>query len=376
MCWSGRAGELWNVVLNSNWKHLRCLSFIQCWATNVYLSHCWCVPTDWESLTRSRGQRATAGDHLWLENTRLPGPAMPEDATKDAMRAPATSEKTNNNEQPAAAVTAVNIPRVNEVQLTAATGGAELSCYRCTVPFGVVVLIAGIVVTAVAYSFNSHGSTISYFGLVLLSVALVLLASSVVCWKVRLERKKERRRESQTALVTNQRSIFSWAFSPSWSPESTKPLKVFFDGEPDGTSGYSAHVGFTSCENSDRRLSKPRAHGFEGMVRDLFVKLTPSIWWAGNAARRNESQLRWMTTVHSGEEEVSHQSAAAWGGFDCDGVDYENWNPREEDGNGLESPGKLFTPHLLHIFVVEISHFTVQGTRLWWRTVRGIWTSD
>lgn len=134
---------------------------------------------------------------------------MPEDTTKDAMRAPATSEKTANNEPPAAAATAVNIPRVNEVQLTAATGGAELSCYRCTVPFGVVVLIAGIVVTAVAYSFNSHGSTISYLGLVLLSVGLVLLASSAVCWKVRLERKKERRRESQTALVTNQRSIFS-----------------------------------------------------------------------------------------------------------------------------------------------------------------------
>uniref|UniRef100_A0A1A8FFF5 Transmembrane protein 100 n=1 Tax=Nothobranchius korthausae TaxID=1143690 RepID=A0A1A8FFF5_9TELE len=134
---------------------------------------------------------------------------MPEEANKDAMRAPATSEKTNNPEQPAAAMTVVNIPQVNEVQLTAATGGAELSCYRCTVPFGVVVLIAGIVVTAVAYSFNSHGSTISYFGLVLLSAGLVLLASSIVCWRVRLERKKERRRESQTVLVANQRSIFS-----------------------------------------------------------------------------------------------------------------------------------------------------------------------
>uniref|UniRef100_A0A3B4VMM9 Transmembrane protein 100 n=2 Tax=Seriola dumerili TaxID=41447 RepID=A0A3B4VMM9_SERDU len=135
--------------------------------------------------------------------------AMPEDAHKDAMRTPATPEKANNNERPAATVTAVNIPLVNEVQLTAATGGTELSCYRCTVPFGIVVLIAGIVVTAVAYSFNSHGSTISYFGLVLLSAGLVLLASSAVCWKVRLERKKERRRESQTALVVNQRSIFT-----------------------------------------------------------------------------------------------------------------------------------------------------------------------
>lgn len=135
---------------------------------------------------------------------------MPEEASKDAMRTPATPEKANNNERPAAPpATTVNIPLVNEVQLTAATGGAELSCYRCTVPFGVVVLIAGIVVTAVAYSFNSHGSTISYFGLVLLSAGLVLLASSAVCWKMRHERKKERRRESQTALVAHRRSIFT-----------------------------------------------------------------------------------------------------------------------------------------------------------------------
>lgn len=134
---------------------------------------------------------------------------MPEEANKDTMRTPATLEKANNSERPVSGVTSVNIPLVNEVQLTAATGGAELSCYRCTVPFGVVVLIAGIVVTAVAYSFNSHGSTISYFGLVLLSSGLLLLASSVICWKVRLERKKERRRESQTVLVTNHRSIFT-----------------------------------------------------------------------------------------------------------------------------------------------------------------------
>ncbi|XP_023813045.1 transmembrane protein 100 [Oryzias latipes] len=134
---------------------------------------------------------------------------MPEEVNKDAMRTPSTSDKATNSERPAATATAVNIPLVNEVQLTAATGGAELSCYRCTIPFGVVVLIAGIVVTVVAYSFNSHGSTISYFGLVLLSAGLLLLASSAICWKVKLERKKERRRESQTVLVTNQRSIFT-----------------------------------------------------------------------------------------------------------------------------------------------------------------------
>lgn len=168
-----------------------------------------CLHTDGETLARKRGKRATTRNHLWLVNRRLLDPAMPEEVSKDAMRTPATPEKAGSTEHPAVPATTVNIPLVNEVQLTAATGGAELSCYRCTVPFGVVVLIAGIVVTAVAYSFNSHGSTISYFGLVLLSAGLVLLASSVVCWKMRLERKKERRRESQTALVANQRSIFT-----------------------------------------------------------------------------------------------------------------------------------------------------------------------
>ncbi|KAJ8345555.1 hypothetical protein SKAU_G00297480 [Synaphobranchus kaupii] len=95
-----------------------------------------------------------------------------------------------------------------EVQLLAATGGAELSCYRCTVPFGVVVLIAGVVVTAVAYTFNTHGSTISVLGLVLLSAGLLLLAASVACWKVRRERQRERRRESQAALVATRGSVF------------------------------------------------------------------------------------------------------------------------------------------------------------------------
>ncbi|XP_056144095.1 transmembrane protein 100 [Lampris incognitus] len=142
------------------------------------------------------------------------GPAMPEEVNKEAMTVLAApervqTEKASSNDHAPATVTYVTVPLVNEVQLTAATGGAELSCYRCTVPFGVVVLIAGIVVTAVAYSFNSHGSTISYFGLVLLSAGLVLLASSAICWKVRLERKKERRRESQTVLVAHQRSIFT-----------------------------------------------------------------------------------------------------------------------------------------------------------------------
>lgn len=103
----------------------------------------------------------------------------------------------------AVAVT-TRIPYVNEGQLLAATGGTEVSCYRCTVPFGVVVLVAGVVVTAVAYAFNSHGSVISVLGLVLLCSGLVLLGSSALCWRLQLRRKKNRRRESQTPLVVGQ----------------------------------------------------------------------------------------------------------------------------------------------------------------------------
>lgn len=199
MCW---------IIIKSFCQSFFCC--LQCWATRLSTFTA-SFSTDWEILIT--GKRSITRNHLWSVNRRLLDPEMPEDASKEAMRTPATPEKANNAERPAVAMTALNIPLVNEVQLTAATGGAELSCYRCTIPFGVVVLIAGIVVTAVAYSFNSHGSTISYFGLVLLSAGLLLLASSAICWKVRLERKKERRRESQTALVANQRSIFTWSGS-------------------------------------------------------------------------------------------------------------------------------------------------------------------
>lgn len=117
---------------------------------------------------------------------------------------PGTTEKSPKSE-----VVITTVPVVSEIQLMAATGGAELSCYRCIIPFAVVILITGIVVTAVAYSFNSHGSIISILGLVLLSSGLFLLASSALCWKLRQRHKKGRRRESQTALMANRRSLFA-----------------------------------------------------------------------------------------------------------------------------------------------------------------------
>lgn len=104
----------------------------------------------------------------------------------------------------AVVMTTTMVPLINELQLSAATGGAEMSCYRCTVPFGVVVLIAGVVVTSVAYAFNSHGSTISVLGLSLLSAGVGLLGASAVCWRVKTRKRRDKRRESQTALVFSQ----------------------------------------------------------------------------------------------------------------------------------------------------------------------------
>ncbi|XP_020035105.1 transmembrane protein 100 [Castor canadensis] len=134
---------------------------------------------------------------------------MTEELVKEMPGAPKSSMPGTMEKNPKSEVIVTTVPLVSEVQLMAATGGTELSCYRCIIPFAVVVFIAGIVVTAVAYSFNSHGSIISIFGLVLLSSALFLLASSALCWKVRQRSKKAKRRESQTVLVANQRSLFA-----------------------------------------------------------------------------------------------------------------------------------------------------------------------
>ncbi|XP_028424550.1 transmembrane protein 100-like [Perca flavescens] len=106
---------------------------------------------------------------------------------------------------PRSVVVTTHVPHVNEAQLSAAAGGAETSCSRCTAPFGVVVLIAGVVVTAVAYAFNSHGSVISVLGLALLATGLLLLAASAFCWRRRSRAHgRDRRRESQTALMASQ----------------------------------------------------------------------------------------------------------------------------------------------------------------------------
>ncbi|KAA0725043.1 Transmembrane protein 100 [Triplophysa tibetana] len=95
---------------------------------------------------------------------------------------------------------------VNGTELDTATGGAGGSCSRCTLPFGVVLLIIGITVTPVAYSFSTHGSTISILGLLLLISGLLLLTFSAVC--SRRCKKMEHSWESQTDLVESRQNSF------------------------------------------------------------------------------------------------------------------------------------------------------------------------
>uniref|UniRef100_A0A8C1WQJ1 Transmembrane protein 100 n=1 Tax=Cyprinus carpio TaxID=7962 RepID=A0A8C1WQJ1_CYPCA len=97
---------------------------------------------------------------------------------------------------------------VNGAELATATGGAEGSCSRCTLPFGVVLLIIGVAVTAVAYSYSTHGSTISILGLLLLTSGLLLLGFSVICRRCRKRRKMDKAWESQTDLVESLRNSF------------------------------------------------------------------------------------------------------------------------------------------------------------------------
>lgn len=134
---------------------------------------------------------------------------MTEEPVKETLGTPKPPKPGTTEKSPKSEVVITAVPLVSEIQLMAATGGAELSCYRCIIPFAVVIVITGVVVTAVAYSFNSHGSIISILGLVLLSSGLFLLASSALCWKLRQRNKKVKRRESQTALVANRRSLFA-----------------------------------------------------------------------------------------------------------------------------------------------------------------------
>ncbi|XP_037666293.1 transmembrane protein 100 [Choloepus didactylus] len=134
---------------------------------------------------------------------------MTEEPIKEFLGTPKSPKPETMEKSPKSEIVVTMVPLVSEIQLTAATGGTELSCYRCIIPFAVFILITGVVVTAVAYSFDSHGSIISIFGLVLLSSGLLLLASSALCWKVRQRSKQAKRRESQMTLVAHQRSLFA-----------------------------------------------------------------------------------------------------------------------------------------------------------------------
>ncbi|XP_055005915.1 transmembrane protein 100-like [Boleophthalmus pectinirostris] len=105
-----------------------------------------------------------------------------------------------------------------EMRLSAATGGSEASCWRCLLPFGAVTLVGGAMLTAVGFwaGPGTHGPTpgpapprMGLLGLVLLAVAALMLGTSALCWRLsqRKRKKRNKRRESQAALVQHAHSI-------------------------------------------------------------------------------------------------------------------------------------------------------------------------
>ncbi|XP_078466902.1 transmembrane protein 100 [Lampetra planeri] len=95
-----------------------------------------------------------------------------------------------------------NNPKQQQLQLLAATGGAEGACYKCLAPFGVALLVSGAAVSAVAYGRNAHGSPITLLGLALLGLgALLGLLGAAGCLLHRHHELSRARRESRTTLV-------------------------------------------------------------------------------------------------------------------------------------------------------------------------------
>lgn len=97
------------------------------------------------------------------------------------------------------------------------------------------------------------------------------------------------------------RGVFSLERHIRWFSESD--FEIWF-GEPAVDRCCPARVGWK--KSSTANSQGPELKAFEDVERDLFVKQTSSIWQSGNAAKRNVSQLRWITTVLSDVEEVSH----------------------------------------------------------------------
>ncbi|XP_074873017.1 transmembrane protein 100-like [Carettochelys insculpta] len=76
-------------------------------------------------------------------------------------------------------------PRLDPHLVSTTTGGVEGSCYRCVLPFSLVAVLIGAVMTALAYAQDAHGSVLWALGMALLSTGVLGLAGSCLSRKVR-----------------------------------------------------------------------------------------------------------------------------------------------------------------------------------------------
>uniref|UniRef100_A0A8C4WSW2 Transmembrane protein 100 n=1 Tax=Eptatretus burgeri TaxID=7764 RepID=A0A8C4WSW2_EPTBU len=85
-------------------------------------------------------------------------------------------------------------------QYFSAVGGAERSCYRCVLPFGLVAMLVGTVDSVVALTLGPPTSSAAVLGLLLLSLGVTLLLSGFICCQLQHWRKVRRLRASLIPL--------------------------------------------------------------------------------------------------------------------------------------------------------------------------------
>ncbi|KAJ0016233.1 hypothetical protein NQD34_014523 [Periophthalmus magnuspinnatus] len=138
---------------------------------------------------------------------------MPRSASSRIPTSCSSDKLTNHSKVRSGSVVIRSVPHTTaEMRLSAATGGSEASCWRCLLPFGAVTLVGGAMLTAVGFWAGTHSSTpprMGLLGLVLLAIAALMLGTSALCWRLsqRKRKKRDKRRESQAALMQHAHSI-------------------------------------------------------------------------------------------------------------------------------------------------------------------------
>ncbi|CAM9914500.1 unnamed protein product [Lampetra planeri] len=162
------------------------------------------------SLGRKQGTAAaSAGEAAQATESSPATAAAADDATTPR-------DVSGRDDAAAAAAFPQSEQRRQRLQLLAATGGADGSCYKCLVPFSAALLVSGSAVCALAYGRGAHGSAVAPLGLGMLALGALLAACCAVGWaRHRRRRRAKLRRDSFAALVAGPLAAGAAADSPN-----------------------------------------------------------------------------------------------------------------------------------------------------------------